>query len=433
METLHPLAQQLAQSLQQSSSAAYSLLSRKGRAIYFPSKGILGQSAEARESTINATIGTAFEEDGTPMRLQSVMSEIAPLGAASLLYAPSQGRPDLRQRWKEMEVEKNPSLAGKEFSLPVVTCALTHGLSVAGHLLIDDGDQVILPDLNWDNYELVLAHNYGAQLATHNTFVDGGYDLDSLNALLTAPGDKKVLLLNFPNNPTGYTLTQAEADKLQQLLLNAAEMGKKIAVLLDDAYFGLVYSDGVARESLFGGLVDLHENILAVKLDGATKEDYVWGFRVGFITFGGKGLAPQALAALEAKASGVVRASVSNASNPAQINLLKAFKSPEYAAQKEEKYQLLKSRYNEICAILEANPQYAESFEPMPFNSGYFMCVKPIGVEAEAVRTELLNSYSTGTIVLSGLLRLAFSAIPTEKIAPLFANIDSAIRKVRGA
>ena len=36
-------------------------------------------------------------------------------------------------------------------------------------------------------------------------------------------------------------------------------------------------------------LVDLHPNVLGIKLDGATKEDYVWGFRVGFITFGFKG------------------------------------------------------------------------------------------------------------------------------------------------
>jgi hypothetical protein len=33
-------------------------------------------------------------------------------------------------------------------------------------------------------------------------------------------------------------------------------------------------------------LCDAHPNILAVKLDGPTKEDYVWGFRVGFLTFG---------------------------------------------------------------------------------------------------------------------------------------------------
>ena len=93
----------------------------------------------------------------------------------------------------------------------------------------------------------------------------------------------------------------------------------------------------------------------------------------------------------------------------------------------------MKRRYNKIVEIFKNHPEYAESFTPMPFNSGYFMCVKPVGAEAEAVRKELIASYSTGTIVLSGLIRLAFSATPTEKLEQLFANLDSAIRKVRQA
>ena len=68
----------------------------------------------------------------------------------------------------------------------------------------------------------------------------------------------------------------------------------------------------------------------------------------------------------------------------------------------------------------------------MPFNSGYFMCVKPIGVESEALRKELVANYSTGVIVLSGLIRLAFSCVPIDKIESLFANLHSAIQKLRG-
>jgi hypothetical protein len=43
------------------------MLSPKGQRAYFPSRGILGQRAEAKDATINATIGTAFEEDGSPL------------------------------------------------------------------------------------------------------------------------------------------------------------------------------------------------------------------------------------------------------------------------------------------------------------------------------------------------------------------------------
>ena len=133
---------------------------------------------------------------------------------------------------------------------------------------------------------------------------------------------------------------------------------------------------GIARESLFGSLVDLHPNVLGVKLDGATKEDYVWGFRVGFITFGFKGANAAQLKALENKAAGAVRGTISNAPCVSQAILLKAYTAPEYAAQKKQKYGILADRVQKIRATLKAHPEYAQSFEVMPFNSGYFMCVQ---------------------------------------------------------
>ena len=58
------------------------------------------------------------------------------------------------------------------------------------------------------------------------------------------------------------------ANALRDILLQSAQAGNRIVALLDDAYFGLVYESNVAKESLFAALADLHENILAVKLDG---------------------------------------------------------------------------------------------------------------------------------------------------------------------
>jgi hypothetical protein len=60
------------------------------------------------------------------------------------------------------------------------------------------------------------------------------------------------------------------------------------------------------------------------------------------------------------------------------------------------------------------------------------MCVKPIGVDAESVRRHLIEKYSTGTIVLSGLIRLAFSTVPTSRLATLFANVAAAVSDLKG-
>lgn len=435
---INDIAVELNEQLRSGDGVLYSMLSGTGRRAFFPSRGILGQSAEAGGASINATIGTAFEEDGGPMRL-GCLSRLLSMDPSVFLYAPSHGVRALREKWRDILRVKNEDMPdGFRMSLPVVTNAITHALWLAGELFVEKGDKLVIPDLYWDNYDLLFRDGRGARFVTFRTFAGargkGGFNVDAMRKALLAPGDKKVLLLNFPNNPTGYTPTRDESARIAGAVREAAEAGKRIVVLVDDAYFGLVYEDGVSRSSLFPLLGGLHGNVLAVKLDGATKEDYVWGFRVGFITFARKGSTAGQLDALEQKAAGLVRGSISNVSNLGQRLLLKAYGSgDEYASQKAACFATLAGRYHEIRSILGANRRYAESFTAMPFNSGYFMCVKPRGVAAEAVRRRLVEKYSTGTVVVSGLLRIAFSSVPRDKLGRLFANIDAAVRDLKAA
>jgi len=410
-----------------------SLLSAKGKAIFFPQKGILGQTADAKGKAINATIGIALEEDGSPMRLASIACEIPAIDPKDAFpYAPSFGKPELRKRWKEMLAEKNPSLKGKCYSLPVVTHALTHALSMCGYLFINEGDELITPDLYWGNYNLCFKNAYGASFSMFPLFAGEGFNTSGLAEALKKGGSKKIVLLNFPNNPAGYAPTVKEDERIIAILPASAESGKHLVVLCDDAYFGLIYRRGIAEESLFAQLCDLHENLLAVKIDGATKEDYVWGLRVGFITYGIKGATPRLFEALEAKTAGAVRGSISNVSHLSQSLVLKAFTHPSYAKQKQEKYAILKKRCDAVISVLEHHPEYGECFTALPFNSGYFMCVALAeGIDSERVRQMLLKDYSTGVIALPGMLRLAFSACRTSDIPDLFENIYQACKSLK--
>ena len=416
----------LALQLNKTLGTAADFLSPAGRRMYFPYGGILGQGAEAKSCAINATVGMAFEEDGSPL-VMDCFRKTVDLDKRAFLYAGSFGLPKLREAWRAMEFVKNPSLKGKTFSNPVVTNALTHGIRICAELFAGPSDTLVCPDLFWDNYELIFKEAVGCKVERFNTFKKGAFDADAMKKALLATGKKKILILNFPNNPTGYTATLADAKKIVAAVKAVAAKGKKIVVLCDDAYFGLVYEKGVHGESLFAEFSDLHRNVLAVKLDGTTKEDYVWGLRVGFISFAFKDATADQLKALEAKAAGDVRSGISNVTSIGQHLAIRAFEDPGYAAQKREKFSVLKKRYNQIRVILKVHPEYRKHFEPMPFNSGYFMCVKPIGVDAEKVRRHLVEKYSVGTIVLSGLIRLAFSTVPMAKLDKLFASVDAAI------
>jgi aspartate/methionine/tyrosine aminotransferase len=429
---MNPQAEELNSVIQEKSTIIFEMLSEKGKEIFFPKKGILGQTAEAKGTKINATIGAAVEDDGTPMRLESIASKINMDPSLVFPYAPSFGRPDIRAKWKSMIYEKNASLKNVALSLPVVTNALTHGISMAGYMFLNPGDEVIVPDLFWGNYNLTLANAYGATLTKFNTFKNGGFDIEAFEAKINEGSvGKKVLILNFPNNPSGYTPTIEEQNSIVAIINKAAEAGNKIVAITDDAYFGLVYEEGIAQESIFAPLCQLHQNVLAVKVDGATKEDYVWGFRVGFITYGTKDGDAELYGALEAKTAGAIRGNISNAANISQSLLLSAFESEEYAEQKKAKYQIMQKRYNAVKEALNEE-KYKEYFEAIPYNSGYFMCVALAdGLNADQVRKVLIEKYSIGLISLGNILRVAYSAVAASDIKEMFEGIYLACKECK--
>ncbi|CAJ1313837.1 aminotransferase class I/II-fold pyridoxal phosphate-dependent enzyme [Paenibacillus nuruki] len=430
---MNPLAGQLNAKLKTDSPHIYEMLSTLGKEIYFPKEGILSQSAEASSQAkkYNATIGIATENGG-PMHLKVLQDSLSAFAPKDLYpYAPPAGKPELRSVWREKMIKDNPSLQDKKFSNPIVTNALTHGLSIVADLFADVGDAVIYPDKNWENYELTFAVRRGAEIITYPLFTEEmTFNSDGLRDALLAQKEKgkAIVVLNFPNNPTGYTPSVADGKKIVAAINEAAEAGINVVVVTDDAYFGLFFEDSL-HESLFGSLLDLHPRILPIKVDGATKEEYVWGFRVGFITYGAQDL--EAIVALEQKTLGIIRATISSGPHPSQTFILKALQDPNFEAQKEEKFQVMKGRANKVKELLNTD-QYADTWEYYPFNSGYFMCLRLKDVSAEDVRLRLLREYEVGTIALGAHdLRIAFSCIAEEYLEDLFNLIYQAVQDVK--
>jgi len=429
---MNPLALELNETL--GNSVAWRLLSEMGKRMYFP-RGILTQSAEATEKAhlYNATVGMAYENN-EPMMLDALQEALPGLSKTeAVAYAPTGGVGALRNEWKAALARKNPSLAGKSYSLPVVVPGLTAAVSYLVDMFVNPGDQVVVPDMHWPNYKLIVEERKTAVGVTFPIFAGQGYNLDGLEARLRETGKargKAVCILNFPNNPTGYSLTLAEADRLVSTLIAIAKEGIDLLVIADDAYFGLQYEEALLRESIFARLVDAHENILAAKADGPTKEDYVWGFRVGFVTFGGKGLDAKMHEALVKKMFGVIRSSVSSSSGLAQHLLLKALLYPGYEDQKARYSRILEDRYKAMKACLSSN-RLPSCLSVLPFNSGYFMSFLCTGISAEKLRLDLLNNLGIGTISMQDkYLRVAFSSVEVEHIPALLSAIRDTAEKL---
>jgi len=434
---MNPLAKQLNKVIESSNPPILEMLSDVGKNLFFP-KGILSQSAEAKEKAhdINATIGIATEKNSI-MYLPSVINFIKDIAPEdSLTYAPSFGNYKLRQLWQKSLFAKNPSLSGKSISIPVVTGGITHGISLVADMWISPDDVVILPEMTWGNYSLILTVKHQATVSTYPMFSDEGcLNLNAFEKKVNKEASKKdkiIVLLNFPHNPSGYTPTVEEGNRIVDILDKIARKGTKVVAIIDDAYFGLFYENHTLQESLFAHLCDKHSNILAIKLDGATKENFVWGLRIGFITYGSKidNNALDVYDALEKKTAGCVRGSVSNVSHLSQTIISNSMQNKDFEKEKNKKHEILNKRALRVKQVL-SDPKYNDSWDVYPFNSGYFMCIRLKSVDAEALRCHLLEKYGVGLISIGQKnLRIAFSCLEENEIKKLFDIIYKGIKEI---
>ena len=84
-----------------------------------------------------------------------------------------------------------------------------------------------------------------ANIETYPIFnEEGHYTTDSLvETLENFNKDKVIMILNYPNNPTGYTPKAEEVKTIVNAIETLANKGTKVIAVVDDAYYGLFYED----------------------------------------------------------------------------------------------------------------------------------------------------------------------------------------------
>ena len=437
---MNPLAEELNAKINSANPGLLTMFSNLGLRMYFP-KGILYQSGQAKQKAhkYNATVGVA-STNNRPLYLNNIDEMLVGMEPENVYpYAPPAGKEELRKLWREKLIKDNPMLSNKQFSSPLVTSGITSGISLMSDLFINKGDVLICPDKYWGNYNLICGVKNEAVISTYPTYdQSNNYNISGLNSLINSlvqKGHQKLtIMLNFPNNPTGYNVKENEAKEIAEVINNYAQKNIKIICITDDAYFGLVYDDSI-KCSMFSYLADLHKNVLAIKLDGATKEEYVWGFRVGFLTYSTKCESEIAynnvFYALEEKTKGVLRAAYSSCCHLSQSMVIKSLKNSKHDQEKTNNFNILKRRADKTKEIFSSN-QYKDEFIPYPFNSGYFMCIKLLNVNAEKLRLYLLDKYGIGLISINDTdLRITFASIEEENILDLFNTIYKGCQEIK--
>lgn len=417
-------AENINRTLAQHAPALFRCLSPLGLRSVFP-HGIPAQASEAAGARLNATIGQVTDGAGAPLPLPVLEAFVPGFDRKqSFLYGPQPGLPEVRSLWRQRQLR----LAGRErglFSSPFLTHGLTHGIALVADMLVDEQTTVILPDPSWENYELLFTLRAPAKVVTYPFYRDGRFNLEGLADCLERSTGKVVVVLNFPANPTGYSPTVAEAERIADCL--AAHRGPAV-FLVDDAYQGVVHQPGLLDHSIYWQLADRvdAERAVVLKVDGATKELLFFPSRIGFLS---ASLNEPAAAAWENKLNCVVRGTVGSPAGPTQTMLLQALRDPERTAREFAAVTAeITARYRTLVAALDGlnNPR----LRSFPHNSAYFALVGvDPSIPVEQVRTRLVRERSVGTIAIPSVnaLRIAYCSTRAEDLPEIVRHIDEVV------
>lgn len=411
-----------------------SFFSKLGENIILP-QDVLIQSKEtaAIPGAINATIGIATSNKKA-MALPSINKVITEINNSEYLpYSPTPGLPKMRELWKEKILADNPSINKDFLSLPMVTTGITQGIDIAANLFSESGDALLLPNLFWQNYAQIYTIKLGNKIYKYNQFDENNeFSISNFKeTLYSIKEDKISLILNFPNNPTGYTPSDVELNSLVNIISTYAKenKNKQLIIVSDDAYFGLFFEKNHKTPTLSATYkLAENENCLIVKLDGITKEFYSWGLRVGFITYYTKNNELRKI--LLEKTQGYLRSTTSSPSNLSQQIAVRLLDNKQSLEEKEINDKIIEERYNELKQAI-SKEQLDQLVRVLPFNSGYFFTIKlPSNINAHEFRLKFLNEYKYGVYSMDDEhIRIAFSCLDKELIPELINKFKQCIKQ----
>ena len=411
-----------------------SFFSKLGENIILP-QDVLIQSKEtaAIPGAINATIGIATSNKKA-MALPSINKVITEINNSEYLpYSPTPGLPKMRELWKEKILADNPSINKDFLSLPMVTTGITQGIDIAANLFSESGDALLLPNLFWQNYAQIYTIKLGNKIYKYNQFDENNeFSISNFKETLYSINEDKIsLILNFPNNPTGYTPSDVELNSLVDVISTYAKenKNKQLIIVSDDAYFGLFFENNHKTPTLSATYkLAENENCLIVKLDGITKEFYSWGLRVGFITYYTKNNELRKI--LLEKTQGYLRSTTSSPSNLSQQIAVRLLDNKQSLEEKEINDKIIEERYNELKQAISTE-QLDQLVRVLPFNSGYFFTIKlPSNINAHEFRLKFLNEYKYGVYSMDDEhIRIAFSCLDKELIPELINKFKECIEQ----
>lgn len=290
-------------------------------------------------------------------------------------YTSNKGMPKLREEIclylkDRFDLDFSPDQA-------IITVGASEGIDVALRAIVDQGDEILIPDPSYVSYSPCVTLNGGVPVSVPTDGKDG-FKLtpDNLEKVITKK--TKALIFPYPNNPTGGIMEREFIQKIVPIILK-----HDLLVIADEIYAELTYGQRHCSIASFSELKDR-----VVLISGFSKSFAMTGWRVGYV------LAPTAITEAMLKIHQYATICAPIFSQYAAIAGLTQGKLDDYSVLEEMRAEYDKRRRFMLNAFREMG---LSCFEPK--GSFYlFPSVESLGMTGEEFAIKLLNAKKVAVV-----------------------------------
>ncbi len=272
-----------------------------------------------------------------------VLDAIKNIDLKLIAYSPSQGYESYRKKLSGYYKKNNINIDENEI---LITTGGSEALSIAIGSIADAGDEIIIPEPFYANYNGFAKQNAVNVVPIHSD-IDTNFALPEIKEFekLITPKTKAILYSN-PGNPTGYVYTKEEISKLRDLALK-----HDLFIIADEVYREFIYGN-TTHHSI------LHEEGMennAIIIDSVSKRYSMCGARIGTLITKNKELMSTAMKFAQARLSPPTLAQIAS---EAAVDTPQSY-FDEVISEYKERRDILVSKLNEIPNIKVAEPKGA--------------------------------------------------------------------------
>lgn len=355
------------------------------------------------------SLGVGEPDFDTPWHIRD--EGIYALEKGRTFYTSNAGLKDLRKEISNY-LKRTQNLDYNADNEIIVTVGGSEAIDIGLRAVINPGDEVIIPQPSYVSYEpcAILAD---AKPVIINLKAENEFRLKPAELLDAITEKTKVLILPYPNNPTGAIMERGDLDKIADIVKE-----KDILVMSDEIYSALTYKDKHISIASLNGMKER-----TILINGFSKAFAMTGWRLGYAC------APKEIISQMTK---IHQFAIMCAPTTSQYAAISALKNGDSDVEQMRKSYNMRRRF-----LMNAFKEMElECFEP--YGAFYvFPCIKEFNMTSEEFATKLLMEEKVAVVPGTafgecgeGYLRISY-AYSIENLKEALGRIKKFIQKLR--